>query len=136
MVDVFVSERRDAEAAVTFFERAVRETGLRPTVVTTDRAACYPPALERALPEAEHLRGKLVQQRIERDHGHLKSRLRSMRWFKTDRTAGLFCRAHGFIRNLQDGFYAWGHVLGGPRIPQAPRLVLAWHELTRELQAA
>jgi hypothetical protein len=59
-----------------------------------------------------------------------------MRWFKADGTAGLFCRAHGFIRNLQEGFYEWGHVLGDPRIPQAPRLVLAWNELTAELQAA
>ncbi len=84
----------------------------------------------------DHVTGKLVQQRIESDHGHLKSRLRSMRWFKTDRTAGLFCRAHGFIRNLQDGFYEWGIVLGDPRIPRAPRLVLAWDELTQDLQAA
>jgi transposase-like protein len=132
VVDVFLSERRDTEAAVTFFEQALRETGVRPAVVTTDKAACYPPALARVLPEADHMAGKMVQQRIERDHGHLKSRLRSMRWFKMDLTAGLFCRAHGFIRNLQDGFYAWGHVLhvlGDPHIPRAPRLVLAWAEL-------
>jgi transposase-like protein len=136
VVDVLLSARRDTEAAVTFFEQALQETGVRPTVATTDKAVCYPPALERVLPEAEHVTGKLVQQRIERDHGHLKSRLRSMRWFKTDWTAGLFCRAHGFIRNLRDGFYEWGHVLGEPRIPLAPRLVLAWGELTEELQAA
>ena len=61
----------------------VRNVGL--IVVTTDKAACSPPALERMLPEAEHLTGKLVQQGIERDHGHLKSLVRSMRWFKTDR---------------------------------------------------
>jgi transposase-like protein len=83
VVDVFLSERRDTEAAVTFFEQALAETGVCPSVVTTDKAACYPLALERVLPEAEHVTGKLVQQRIERDHGHLKSRLRSMRWFKT-----------------------------------------------------
>jgi transposase-like protein len=126
VIDVFLSERRDTEAAVTFFEQALAETGVRPQVVTTDRATCYPPALERVLPEVEHVTGKVVQQRIERDQGHVKSRLRSMRWFKTDRTAGLFCRAHGFIRNLQDGFDEWGWLPGDPRLPQAPRLVLAW----------
>jgi transposase-like protein len=136
VVEVFLSERRDTEAAVTFFEQALRETGVRPVVVTTDKAGCYPPALERMLPQAEHVTGKMVQQRTERDHGHLKSRLRSMRWFKTDRTADLFCRAHGFIRNLQDGFYGWGQVRGDPRILRAPRLVLAWDELTQKLQAA
>jgi transposase-like protein len=121
---------------VTFFEQALPESGVRPVLVTTDKAGCYPPALERVLPEAEHVTGKMVQQRIERDHGHLKSRLRSMRWFKTDRTAGLFCRARGFIRNLQDGFYGWGQLRGDPRILRAPRLVLAWDELTQKLQAA
>jgi transposase-like protein len=108
MVDVFLSERRDAAAAMTCFEQAVREPGIHPTIVSTDRAACSPPALERVLPEAEHLRGKMVQQGIARDHGHLKSRRRSMRWFKTDQAASLFCRAQGFIRTLQAGFYAWG----------------------------
>jgi hypothetical protein len=53
-----------------------------------------------------------------------------MRWFKTDRTAGQVSRAHGFMRNLQDGFYKWGWV------PGDPRLVLAWAEVTQELQAA
>jgi hypothetical protein len=71
-------------------------------------------------------------QTVERDHGHLKSRLRRRRWFKTDRTASLFCRAHGFIRDLQDGFHAWGHVPGDPRLPRAPRLAAAWDELTQE----
>lgn len=85
-------------------------------MVTTDKAAAHPPVLERVLPEAEHVTGKLARQRIERDHGHLKSHVRSTRWFKTDRTAGLFCRAHGFIRNLQDDFYEWGRVLGDLRI--------------------
>ena len=33
-------------------------------------------------------------------------------------------------------FYEWGYVLGDPRIPPALHLVLAWDELTQELQAA
>jgi transposase-like protein len=136
VVDVFLSEHRDKEAAVTFFEQALRSTGGRPTVVTTDKAAAYPAALAVVLPQVKHVASKLDQQAIERDHGHLKSRLRSMRWFKTDRTASLFCRAHGFVRNLQDGFYHWGLVLGDPRLPRAPRLEVAWQELTQALQAA
>lgn len=136
VLDVFLSERRDTDAAVTFFKQAWETTGVRPAVVTTDKATAYPPALAQVCAEAEHITGKLEQQRIERDHGHLKSRLRSMRWFKTDRAAELFCWAHGFIRNLQDGFYEWGLVLGDPRILRAPRLMLAWDELTQEWQAA
>ncbi len=136
VVDVLLRERRDTEAAVAFFAHALDTTGVQPAVVTTDKAAAYPPALTQVLPAAEHLVGKMEQQRIERDHGHLKSRLRSMRWFKTLGTAALFCRVHGFLRNLLQGFYAWGLVLGDPRRPQEPRLMRAWAELTQELQAA
>jgi len=46
VVDVVLSERRDTEADVSFFEHALAETEVRPVVVTTDKAACYPPALE------------------------------------------------------------------------------------------
>ncbi len=102
--------------------------------VATDKAAAYPPALVQRVPAAVYVTGELEQQRIERDHGRLKSRLRSMRWFKTDRPANLFCRAHSFVRNLQDGFWRCGLVLGDPRLPRAPRLVLAWQELTQALQ--
>lgn len=135
-MDVLRREHRDTEAAVAFFTQALKTTGVRPTVVTTDKAAAYPPALTQVLPAAEHIMGKMEQQRIERDHGHLKSRLRSMRWFKTLATAALFCRAHGFLRHLLQGFYDLGIVLGDPRRPQAPRLMRAWTELTQELQAA
>jgi len=41
-------------------------------VATTNRAAAYSPVLAEVLPAAEHLTGKAVQQRIERDHQHLK----------------------------------------------------------------
>jgi len=59
-----------------------------------------------------------------------------MRRFKTPGTAALFCRMQGFLRNLLQGFYERGIVLGDPRRPQAPRLMRAWAELTHELQAA
>src|SRR5262249_1802058 len=65
VVDVYLSPTRDAQAAERFFRCALEETEERPERVTTDRAACYPPALERVLPEVEHSTGKMVQQRIE-----------------------------------------------------------------------
>lgn len=79
VVDVYPSPTRDAEAAERFFRCAFEETGASPTRVTTDKAACYPPALERVLPGVEHSVGKLVQQRIERDHQHRKGRTRVSR---------------------------------------------------------
>lgn len=136
VVDVYYSERRDAGAAEAFFRGTLQETDVRPRRVTTDKAASYPPALQAVLPEVEHVAGKAVQQGIERDHQHLKGRIRCMRGFKSAAGAAVFGRAHGFMRNLGDGFYRLGLVMGDPRLPQRPRLVLAWDELTVHLRAA
>ncbi len=136
VVDVYYSERRDAAAAAAFFRGALRETAVTPQRVTTDKAAAYPPALSVVLPEAEHVAGKAAQQGIERDHQHLKGRIHCMRGFKSAAGASVFSRAHAFMRNLRDGFYRLGLVAGDPRLPQRPRLVLAWDELTTQILAA
>ena len=136
VVDVYLSPTRDAEAAERFFRCAFEETGEYPTRVTTDKAACYPPALERVLPDVEHLTGKLVQQRIERDHQHLKGRTRPMRGFKTDRGARIVCRGHGFLRNLRAGFYDLGGAIAGVAHRPAARLTKAWEDLTTVLLVA
>ncbi|HVA90855.1 MAG TPA: IS6 family transposase [Chloroflexota bacterium] len=136
VIDIFVSPTRDTDAAVAFLRRAVRETGVRPHLVTTDKAAIYPPALAAVLPEAEHVAGKIEQQAIERDHAHLKGRYRPMRGFKQTRCAQVVCAGHGFMRNLRDGFYRLGFVWYGPAKPHPPRLLTAWDELTATLCAA
>lgn len=69
--------------ATTFFRLAIEATGVIPGAVTTDGAAAYPPALAAALPPVAHETGERVQQRSERDHQHLKGRLRSLRGCKT-----------------------------------------------------
>lgn len=82
VIDVYVSSTRDAVAATAFFTQALTETGVRPHTVTTDKATAYLPALRAALPEVDHVTGKMVQQTIERDHQHLKGRTRPMRGFQ------------------------------------------------------
>jgi transposase-like protein len=130
VVDVYVSEHRAADDAAAFFRQAIEETGVAPTVVTTDRAAAYPPALAAVLPEVEHATGKLVQQRIERDHGHLKGRLRAMRGMRTVAGARVLCAGHAFVRNLVGGFYRLGAAVAGVIAPRPSLLVRAWDELT------
>ncbi len=136
VIDVYVSPTRDTAAATTFLTRAVESTEVTPTVATTDKAAIYPPALAAVLPEVMHIRGKLPQQRIERDHQHLKGRTRSMRGFQTLPCAQVICAGHGFMRNLRSGFYDLGVSGDDPRLQQPPRLVRAWDELTIALAAA
>ncbi|HEY8601426.1 MAG TPA: DDE-type integrase/transposase/recombinase, partial [Thermomicrobiales bacterium] len=132
VVDVYVSQRRATADAATFFRRAIEATGVVPDAVTTDGAAAYPPALAAALPPVAHEVGKAVQQRIERDHQHLKGRLRPLRGFKTLAGARLLCRAHAFLRNLRGGFYDLGRRSGTVAAPQ-PSAVQAWAVLTGSL---
>lgn len=136
VIDVYLSETRDTTAATAFFEQAIARTDVRPHRVTTDKAPTYPLALRTVVPEAEHVTGKAEQQAIERDHQHLKGRTRCMRGFQRLRCAQVVCDGHGFMRNLRDGFYRLGQPTGDPRLPQAPRLVCAWDDLTRRLAAA
>ena len=130
MVDVYVSTRRAAADAAAFFHRAIAATGVIPDEVTTDSAAAYPPALVAALPPVVHETGKKVQQRIERDHQHLKGRVRGMRGFKTLAGARLVCRAHAFLRNLRGGFYDFRRVAAAAAVPSQTPTMQAWAALT------
>lgn len=136
VIEVLFRDHRDTEAAVAFFRAALEKTGVTPQTVTTDKAAAYPPALAQVLPEVEHITGKAVQQRIERDHQHLKGRLRVFRGCKTKTGAQRFCPAHGFVRNLCQGFYWLGVLPRNPNDAIRPRLVRAWEELTMQLLAS
>jgi IS6 family transposase len=136
VIDVYVSPTRDTVAATTFLTQAVESTEVTPTLATTDKAAIYPPALAAVLPEVKHIAGKMVQQRIERDHQHLKGRTRSMRGFQTLPCAQVVCAGHAFMRNLRNAFYDIGRPIGDMCHPQALRLVHAWDELTLAVAVA
>ena len=133
VVDVYVSQHRATADATAFFRRAIAATGVIPDAVTTDGAAAYPPALAAALPPVAHEVGKRVQQRIERDHQHLKGRLRPLRGFKTLAAARLLCRGHAFLRNLRGGFYDLERLVTGAAIVPRPPVVQAWAALTGTL---
>ena len=130
MVDVSVRQRRATADAAAFFRRAIEATGVVPDAVTTDGAAAYPPALATALPPVLHETGKRVQQRIERDHQHLKGRLRPTRGFKTLAGARVLCRGHAFLRNLRGGCYDLGRPVEALVPSPPPPVVQAWAALT------
>jgi transposase-like protein len=64
--------------------------------------------VDELLPEALHDTTQYANNRIECDHGRLKSRLRPMRGLRTDRTASVVIRGHAFIQNLRRGHYELG----------------------------
>jgi IS6 family transposase len=125
VVDAYFSERRNAAAAQAFFERAMAETEVTPTRVTTDKAKCYPPALRAVLPLVEHRRSKYLNNGLERDHSHLKQRLGPMRGFKRGTAADILARGHALVRNLRGGFSTLTE-----DVPTNIRLATAWPQLT------
>jgi IS6 family transposase len=128
VVDVYLSERRNAAAARAFFERAVAESGVRPARVVTDKAACYPPVPRALLPAAEHRTFKCLNNGLKRDHGHLKQRLRRMRGIKQRASADSLTRGHALVQNLRNGFSSLTD-----RAPRPLRLATAWPQLARAI---
>jgi IS6 family transposase len=48
---------------------------------------------------------RYANNRVESDHGRLKSRLRPMRGRKQDRSASVIIAGHAFMQNLRRGHY-------------------------------
>jgi transposase, IS6 family len=104
VIDVLVSERRDAVSARAFFNCALR-VGPAPIEVTTDRAPVYPRVIEDVAPAARHVLEQYANNVVEADHGRLKARLRPMRGMKTIRSLRTVAAGHAFVQNLRRGHY-------------------------------
>ncbi len=107
VIDVFVSKRRNIPAARAFFKTTLLAND-EPVEVVTDLAQALETVIEEQLPKAFHNTGQYANNRVECDHGRLKSRLRPMRGLKTDRTASIVISGHAFIQNLRRGHYELG----------------------------
>ena len=92
---------RDAKAARRFFQRAISVTKVTPVEVTTDQAKVYPAVLEELLPAAWHRTDRYANNRVECDHGRLKSRLRPMCGLKQDRSARVIIAGHALVQNAR-----------------------------------
>jgi transposase-like protein len=66
LVDLYLSEIRDQEAAKALFRSAVAVTGTTPDKVTTDKHASYPPVLDELFcDDLEHRTSESVRRRGE-----------------------------------------------------------------------
>ena len=124
VIDVFVSVQRDATAARRFFEQAIGTTKVAPVEVVTDRAATYPIVLDELPPVPWHRTEQYANNRVEADHGRLKSRLRPMRGLKQDRSARVVIGGHAFVQNVRRGHYELA-----AEEPTNQRLAVAFDEL-------
>jgi IS6 family transposase len=107
IIDVYVSSRRDFLAARQFFAMALRSHD-QPIEVVTDRAPALRAAIESLMPAAFHDTEQYANNRVECDHGRLKSRLRPMRGLKRDHSARVIVRGHALMQNIRRGHYELG----------------------------
>jgi transposase, IS6 family len=107
IIDVLVSARRDLRAARRFFAGALRAHG-EPAEVVTDRAPALRAAIEELMPTAFHNTAQYANNRVECDHGRLRSQLRSMRGLRRDHTARVIMRGHALMQNIRRGHYELG----------------------------
>jgi IS6 family transposase len=107
IIDVYVSARRDTQAARRFFAAALGGHG-EPAEVVTDRAWALRAVIDELIPAAFHNTEQYANNRIEADHGRLKARLRPMRGLKRDHSARVIVRGHAFMQNLRRGHYELG----------------------------
>ncbi len=127
VIDVFVSPRRNIASAKTFFRRALDAHG-EPDEIITDLAQALETVIEELIPDAFHNTEQYANNRVECDHGRLKSRLRPMRGLKTDRTASVAIQGHAFIQNLRRGHYELG-----TEADHHQRIATAFNELTNTI---
>ena len=127
-MDVYVTQRRNAGAALAFFRRAIMATGVTPRRIITDKARCYPPALRGLRVTVQHRRSRYLNNALERDHSHLTQRLRPMRDFKQLPSADVVSRGHALVQNLRNGFSTLTVAIPGPL-----RLATAWAQLACEI---
>ena len=119
VIDVYVSKKRDANAATRFFATAIGAHD-EPVEVTTDKAPTLARAIDDLVPGAFHNTEQYANNRVECDHGRLKARLRPMRGLKRDRTASVVIRGSAFMQNLRRGHYELGvHALPGLMVAAA-----------------
>jgi transposase, IS6 family len=107
IIDVYVSPKRDIGAERRFFTTALDAHG-EPVEVVTDRAPALCAAIDELMPGAFHNLEQYANNRIECDHGRLKSRLRPMRGLKRERSARVIMCGHAFMQNLRRGHYELG----------------------------
>ena len=118
-----MSEQRDTAAARRFLTRALTH-GPAPVEVTTDKPARTCGFWTNSSRRQRTVTEQYANNRIQADHGRLKTRLRPMRGLKRFRSAAVIAAGHAFVQNLRRGRYELA-----TDVPPPLRLATAFSEL-------
>ena len=114
VLDVLVQRRRNAAAAMKLFRRLLKNHGVHPETITTDKLASYRAALRKLGILDRHRPGGMRQNnRAENSHLPIRRRERKQQRFKSQGSAQRFLSAHGPIYNL---FNTQQHLVSRPTL--------------------
>jgi putative transposase len=129
VLDILVTSRRDAKAAMRFFRKLLKGLESAPRVLITDKLASYGAARRRVLHSVEHRQSKYLNNRAENSHQPTRARKRAMKRFTSAGHAQRFLSAFSGIsphfrpgrhrltaqeyrRAMTDRFTTWNQVTG------------------------
>jgi len=127
VLDILVTSRRDAKAAIRLFCKLLRGVRPVPRVLVTDKLASYGVAHRRLMPGVEHRRSKYLNNWAENSHQPTRQRERAMTKFISPGGAQRFLSAFSGIsphfrprrhrlhaeeyrREMADRFSTWNEV--------------------------
>ena len=101
VLDVLVQKRRNAAVAMKLIRRLLKNRGIHPDTITTDKLASYRAALRKLGILDRHRAGGMRQNnRAENSHLPIRRRERKQQRFKSQGSAQRFLSAYGPIYNL------------------------------------
>ncbi len=100
IIDVFLQERRDSQAAKKFFKRLIASNQSNPRKIVTDKLGSYRVAHRELIPDTIHDTSQYANNKAELSHQPTRVRERGMRKFKSVVQAQRFLSAHAEIYNL------------------------------------
>ena len=100
VIDVFLQERRDSQAAKRFFKRLVSNNRGIPRKIVTDKLGSYRVAHRELIPDTVHDTSQYANNRAVLSHQPTRVRERGMRKFKSIVQAQRFLNAHAEVYNL------------------------------------
>ena len=100
VLDVLVQKRRNTKAAMRLLRKLLKNAGIKPEVIHTDRLASYRAAARELGLSRRHQPGQMIDNnRAENSHLAIRRRERKQQKFKSQRSAQRFLATHAAFYN-------------------------------------
>ena len=128
VLDVLVQKRRNKRAALKLMRKLLRNQGVQPIKIVTDKLKSYGAAFRELRFGHLHDTGHRLNNRAESSHVPIRRRERKMQRFKSQRSAQRFLSTYGPIYNL---FNVQRHLISRNTLRNFRNLALAeWRIVT------